>query len=571
VIAHLDTESLRVHHLRLAYTLKRLPNQDDEALARHFHGAGELSTAAEHYARAAHAAAEALAFEHATMLYRRALELKTWNDAERQALHTSLGDALGNAGRGAEAAKEYLLAADGADTVVGLELQRRAAMQLLTSGHVDEGVARLVPVLRAFGTRLSGAPWRALVSLLFRRAQLRVRGLSFVERREDTVAPDQLRRIDVGWSAVVGLSVIDPIRGADFQTRNLLLALRTGEPFRIARALAVESGHLASSGALARAAHVLEEAERLAVRLDRAYALAIVELARGTIAYFSQQWRDAASCAWRAAVIFRQHCTGATWEINTAYAFALWSLTKMGEVTELNRICPGLLKEANDRGDLYAATNLNTQIMALVRMAADEPESARLELERAMTAWSQNGYHVQHHDALLAFVPLELYCGNATEAWNRVEAEWSAFRWSLLSQIQDLRIEMLQLRAYSALALAVVSPQRDYFLSVATRDARRLRRERLHWTGALADYIDGAAAVGRGDVASASTLLSAAVAKFDKLEANLLAAATRRRLAATVGGVEGERLQRSANTWFTAQGIRNPDRMIAAYAPGFSF
>ena len=254
---------------------------------------------------------------------------------------------------------------------------------------------------------------------------------------------------------MVGLSVIDPIRGADFQTRSLLLALGAGEPFRVARALAVEAGHRASSGSIRQAARILDRAEELAAELESDYAIAITEMARGTVAYFDQRWGDALRLSRQAATRFRERCAGATWELDTATAFSLWSLAKMGDIGELSRVCPALLKEAHERGDLYAIANVSTQVMTLVRLGADDPAGARAELNDVMSRWSQNGYHVQHHDALLAFVPLGLYCGNASAAWHRVQGEWSAFRWSLLSHVQDLRIEMLQLRAYCALWIPV--------------------------------------------------------------------------------------------------------------------
>jgi hypothetical protein len=449
-----------------------------------------------------------------------------------------------------------------------LELQRRAALHLLTSGHVDEGLARLAPVLDAVGTRLARTPWSALGSMLMRRAQLRLRGLQFVERDEGTIPADQLQAIDIAWSVVIGLSGIDPIRGADFQTRSLLLALRAGEPLRVARALALEAAHLASSGAGARAVRVLTDAQRIASRLNQPYGLAIAELARAAVAYFDQRWPDALGASRQALSRLRQECTGVTWEIDTGTAFSLWSLTNMGEIAELNRICPALLREARERGDRYAETNLSTQIMALVRLAADDADGARADLRRVMSEWSQHGYHVQHHDALLAIIPVELYCGDAAAAWSRLEKEWSSFRWSFLSRIPIFRVELLQLRAYCALAMASRAEDAERFLRIAERDARRLRREQGRWRLAFADYVDGTVAAIRGDEASAAAKLTSAVTRFDELHAQLHAAATRMRLASIASGGAGIDIRRAADEWFAAQGVQNPARMAVAYAPG---
>jgi hypothetical protein len=294
----------------------------------------------------------------------------------------------------------------------------------------------------------------------------------------------------------------------------------------------------------------------------------MTQMARGTVAYFAENWQDALQFSRQAAATFREHCTGATWEIDTATAFSLWSLAKMGEIGELHRISPALLKEAHERGDLYAIANLSTQIMTLVRLGEGDPDGARDELQQVMQQWSQNGYHVQHHDALLAFVPLELYCGNAAAAWSRVQDEWSAFQWSLLSHVQDLRIEMLQLRAYCALGMAAATRLPGWFLSVAAKDAARLRREKLPWTAALAEYIEGAIAVRHDNVTTGHGKLLAAVSLFEEIDAHLEAAATRWRLGGLVGGSEGHELRGAADAWFQLQGVKNPEQMAAAYAPG---
>ena len=48
---------------------------------------------------------------------------------------------------------------------------------------------------------------------------------------------------------------------------------------------------------------------------------------------------------------------------------------------------PALLKEAEDRGDLYATTNVRTRLSYLVKLAGDEPDSAREELRDAIAIW----------------------------------------------------------------------------------------------------------------------------------------------------------------------------------------
>ena len=62
---------------------------------------------------------------------------------------------------------------------------------------------------------------------------LRLRGLGFRPRDAREIEPRQLELVDISRSVAVGISVVDVIRGSDYQTRSLLLALKAGEPSRI--------------------------------------------------------------------------------------------------------------------------------------------------------------------------------------------------------------------------------------------------------------------------------------------------------------------------------------------------
>ncbi|HET9794152.1 MAG TPA: BREX system ATP-binding domain-containing protein, partial [Thermoanaerobaculia bacterium] len=238
VVAQLEPSQRSDRHRKLAVTLESAGGYDPETLAIHFAESGERERAGAYYAQAAAAAAETLAFERAANLYRLSLALRPVSGDEGRELRTALGDALANAGRGAEAASVYREAEAQAGPDDALELLRRAAYQYCVSGHVREGRAAMRELLGRMGMKLPEKPAAVLVSLLARRAHLRLRGLSFREREESTIPPGVLRESDVTWSASAGLSMIDIIAGASFQTQNLILALRAGEPARIARALA---------------------------------------------------------------------------------------------------------------------------------------------------------------------------------------------------------------------------------------------------------------------------------------------------------------------------------------------
>jgi tetratricopeptide (TPR) repeat protein len=565
--AQLSPDETRSIHGALARTLTARGFDDPEALFEHCRGAGDRHGAARQAARAATRASAVLAFDRAAFFYRNALELAP-HDQAATGWKQGLAEALTNAGRPPEAAPVYLEAASGAHGWQRIELQRRAAEQFLVGGHIDEGLDVIRTVLRALHMRLAPSPSAALASLVWRRIRIRWRGLAFVARDPDEVPADRLLRIDTCWSVATGLALVDQVRAADFNTRHLLLALEAGEPYRVARAMALEAGFLTCSGDFQMAAECAERAAGLARQSGHPHAEALSALSAGMSALLSGEWKNASRLCERALVVLREDCSGATWEINCAEIFLLGALLFQGDVHEVSRRLPPLLAGAADRGNRFFETELRTR-MNLVWLAADRPDEGERHAIEVMEGWSHEGFHGQHYSQVLARIQTELYRGDAEAAWRLTGDTWPALTRTLLLHIQFVRIEASYLRARAALLNAARGRDVGRFLSIARGDARRIGRVGLRWSEAIALLLNAAVTYLEGRAGAARELLAMAVTAFERADMGSHAAAARRRLGRLQDDESGRGLVADADAWMAAHGIRNPARMTRMLAPGF--
>jgi hypothetical protein len=213
---------------------------------------------------------------------------------------------------------------------------------------------------------------------------------------------------------------------------------------------------------------------------------------------------------------------------------------------------------------------MSTYIMALARLGADVPGEAQAELTAVVSQWSHEGFHVQHHTALVAQVLIHLYNGDGPAAWAEVVKQTPAYRKAGLKHMQHAHNFMLQTQARSALATAASGSQRrPELLRSAARDARHLERQPTAWPRAWAMFIRAAIASLEGDKARSRTLLADAAEGFERIDMRLCAASCRRRLGQLCGGEEGRSLIARADSWMLGQNIKNPARMAAMYTAGF--
>jgi tetratricopeptide (TPR) repeat protein len=573
VLAKISASTRLAYHRRLALALETEGSGDAEALAIHWRGAGDSNRAATYARMAAEEAAQALAFDRAASLYRLVLASHDLPSGERRAVQEKLGEALANGGRGALAAKVFEEAAVGAKAADALDLQRRAAEQLLRSGHFDEGVVAIQNVLGSLGLALPVTPWRALAYVIFWGFLLRLRGLRFRERDSSQLAPRELATIDICWSVAFGLSMVDHIRAAAFQVRHLRLALDAGEPHRVARALALEIAFVSRAGGPTwrRTKGVMRSANDLAKKLGDGHAQSLCLAMRGLAHYYAGQFRESLELCDRAERSLPELPTGAAWEIDNVRLFILASLAQLGELKELARRRQPYLRDALDRGDLYSAVNIRVGFANFACLVDDDPVRAKEDVREAMDQWSKQGFHLEHFYELQSLANIDLYCGRPALAHARITKRWRPFTRSMLRTVQVVRVAAWSLRARTALSLAEVDPREQAQLSLAERGARHLIDERMAWAAALASLISaGVLNVRGGPREKVIAHLRDAEREFDAVGMALHAAATRCHLGGLLSGREGGALLRQADSWMSSQGVRNPAKLSALLAPGFA-
>ncbi|MBI4509937.1 MAG: AAA family ATPase [Deltaproteobacteria bacterium] len=572
VLMNMEPAKRRAYHADLARVLEATSRADPEVLATHFRAAEDLERAGHYAVVAADRAMGVMAFDQAARLYRLAIGFEKLGASEERALRVKLGDALTNAGRGKDAAEQYLLAVPGASVAEALDLSRKAALQLLITGHVDQGIDTMRSVLSSQGIPYPASPKCALVSIVSDKLWLSMRGLRFKWQDESQVAHQRLARIDACWSAGIGLALTDHVVGMSFQLKGLLLALSTGEPRRVARALAVESAHVSSRGVKGkpRVDRLLDLGREVAEKANDPYAAAAVMACRAHASYFWGQWSTALAQCEEAEAVLRERCVAVHWEITTMRKWIGRSLYFLGRIRDLSARVPAFLESFRECGNLYGETSMRATVAPFVALSADNPEAGHEELNRALGSWSHRGYHVQHYYSLYSRASLFAYQGQPDTAVRVLREEWPALQRSLLLRIELTRCFMHDVRARALVGAAAASPAaKKSLLAQARRDAGQLAKEAAPWAGALAALVRAGISAAELDRDRAVLHLAEAERRLEALDMRLHATAARRQRGRLLGGDEGRALYEAATAWMLSEAIKNPDRMTAMLAPGF--
>ncbi|MBL9103419.1 MAG: serine/threonine-protein kinase PknK [Myxococcales bacterium] len=564
VLTHLDGPGLRQLHQDLAAALEACePTCDPLLLVRLHRGAGDLLRARQHAANAAASAFEKRLWDRAASLYALAADLSS-SPSSASEFHLHRADALARSGRSAAAAEAYLAARTGTEEHPGrwnppaVRLTAFASALLLTAGHREAGKAALAAGFAAVGLSPPAATVGARLAALWRRGQMAVRGTAWTERAAASVPEAELARVDLLWAAAIGDLACEPVAAADVQAQHLLLALQTGEPRRVARALVVDAGlaaHLGPGGRT-RMEVALQEARRLAQRLGDASIAALADLVEGSAASLAGDWLMALARA-EARTVDDDH--GLPWTLWVAHLQGLRALHQLGRWTTVQARLPGLLGLATDRDDRCARVWLHA-LAVWNLLAANDVEAARRELAAAEAAWPYPpaaGYHLQHLQIAEARTAVLLYAGEPARAWQAVLDESPAFMRSGHLQTPAFLLSALDIRARCALAALRGSPRDGSLRRAALRAADDLQATggRGHADLVRAGASDPDLQTAYASPAAARLLHSAAHA-FEAAQLGIHLAVARLRLG-----------DPAASAALTAQGARDPRRLAAVLAP----
>jgi hypothetical protein len=317
---------------------------------------------------------------------------------------------------------------------------------------------------------------------------------------------------------------------------------------------------------------LIRMAESVLTRVESPEGSALVTLAKGSAAYMQGHWTTARELCETAEQVLRERCTGVAWQIDTAHFYTLLSLFYIGEVGELSRRLPILLKEARARDALYAETILRTRLSYLACLASNDATEAKQAVHEGMARWSQKGFHNQHYYEMIATAEIQLYAGRGLEAWSGVERKWRDLSQTLLLRVQPVLIESLHLRARAAIGAALdpacPRSQRDKLIKSAENDARRLQRIGAPWGVALGELTRAGVSTLREEWQQARAHLETAESVFLAGNMGLFGAAARRCRGQILGGVDGGELLQSADLWMQMQSIVDTARFASMLAPG---
>ncbi len=509
---------------------------------------------------AADRAFASLAFERAAELYLACIELAEGAVANSASLWIKLGHALACCCRGVTAADAYQEAASRLPPSEAVAWTRLAASHLLRSGRFAEGERIVSQVLAEMDVSIPESDTALLAAIVWERLRLQMRGLDYREQSEQAVPARELERIDLIDSFGLETQSYDPLRAALLQLRGMRLALDTGEPKRVSRALgsaALLASVSGSADAQQRSDALLQRADALTRKLGDPRERAATLASRAICAFMQGRTQDVLEPSYEAERIFRASSSADYYMRFAIVSARIGALYTLGDQWKFKVELSAALEEARTTDNRTALLQLTmNETVADELDGHPERSIARLELQFQELPRGRFGIlHLLHMGAVMRVA-------SATNeyAWAAQfsEPEWLRYRRSPVSRVPLLAFGIHSVRARFLLNRHVHERSTGDAASSIRSEVRGLRRLALPWAPLFAARMQARAAVISGQRTVAIDQFRENVASWNATSSRDEAARDQWALGYVLGNAEGAELMTAAEATLRALGILNP-------------
>jgi hypothetical protein len=583
VLAAMTEDRRKLYHRAVGDALLSAEDLNLLRIVEQYEAGGALDRVRCYLVSAAARAQSTFAFDRAVQLYLRALDLGG-TELSDQELYRRLGDSYADQGRCLDAARAYQCAADqaeraglGDETIVTLRL---AAAQYLQAGEEAAGLRLLERTLEAHRLPIPTTRASAVRRLLWYRALLFVRGLSFTPRSEGELPSGQLNRLDALWVVSRTWSMVEHTTSMAFGTQYLIEALDAGEPRRMMQALATEAIAL-SAGPGKRLWPYVDRMHAIVDSLqdgggDR-YMLAGRSACRGIVWYFRGQLSEALAELDFGLSIYRTMPRTAALDLSITHNFRFATLAHLGQLKRLRTELEDTMRDGQLRNDRFLLRATTAGQTSLCFIANDEVALARSFADAAI-ANATSQFSTVDYWHLISHTLIALYEGRSADAFARMERAFPALKKNHFLRLSFIGDELRYLRARAALAYAwelravdgTLPAQAKRALRIAEQEAKSIARHQLAFCRPWSLLIEGGVLLVSGKVAQGKHTLTHAMAAFAAGDMPLYRAVIAHTLSRLSAGVQGALLAEEARTYAEQEEIKNLPALCRVFLPAFA-
>lgn len=562
--SQLDSEREKIH-ARIARILEmQLGETTPEAVAEHYREGGLGREAARYYLRAGDNAFERWANAEAIEFYRRAVVLEQEIDAPAQRrLQTRLrlADALARSGHRLEAASTYLHGV-GIDPAFDFELRQGAGYNFLRAERVADGLRELEALCREAGLGWPRTMTASFVTVVALRIKVALSRYRFDLAAQSTMAPSAARLMDLCRDLAVALRLLAPFHAVIFASRFTLLALRSGDPDRVARALALEAGTQSVAGSQRgpTADSLITQAEGLAHQVGDPVLLAFVRVQAASVTVQAGEWgRTRALCEEAEAILRVSGAAEA--ELDVLRSHLTVALYFLGDLPALARLGE-TQRESSPAGATLHWLDVGHGATTAM-LFSDDPEQARQRAAAARVGLKTGRFGLP--DVLATQIEVEslLYEGRGRDAARLMRERWPQIKATFILSSQLAAVNMWELAGRSELAAVVDGDARA--VAGTRRAIGKLRRTKCAWGDALAVLLTAGLEAATGDRDGARSLLAQAVDQLEAAELRTFADAARHRLLQLTPNSRAG--MADLETSWASRGVASPTRLFTMMAP----